>query len=183
MSPLVKHLCEIRNKNAGTDSDVMRATRQEKINDLIRKNQINAVRNENKKHYRGSKGWWDMANRITGRKTQGTLVSKVINPDDINAYFQSINTDDAYVAPEPLEIPDGTHVPEVTLLSVWNLLRHQTRTASGPDEIPYWLWSDYLAPIITKIFNNSIKQQKVPRVWKLANVTPIPKVSPLSVVN
>jgi len=40
-----------------------------------------------------------MANRITGRKTQGTLVSKVINPDDINAYFQSINTDDAYVAP------------------------------------------------------------------------------------
>ena len=184
MSPLVKHLCKIRNKNAGADSDVMRATRQEKINDLIRKNQINAVRNENKKHYRGSKGWWDMANRITGRKTQGTLVSKVINPDDINAYFQSINTDDAYVAPEPLEIPDSTHVPEVTLLSVWNLLRHQTRTASGPDEIPYWLWrdyADYLAPIITKIFNNSIKQQKVPRVWKLANVTPIPKVSPLSV--
>ena len=84
MSPLVKHLCKIRNKNAGTDSDVMRATRQEKINDLIRKNQINAVRNENKKHYRGSKGWWDMPNRITGRKTQGTLVSKVINPDDIN---------------------------------------------------------------------------------------------------
>ena len=65
----------------------MRATRQEKINDLILKNQINAVRNEDKKHYRGSKGWWDMANRITGRKTQGTLVSKVINPDDINDIF------------------------------------------------------------------------------------------------
>ena len=43
------------------------------------------------------------------------------------------------------------------------------------------IYADYLAPIITKIFNNSIKQQKVPRVWKLANVTPIPKVSPLSV--
>ena len=72
-----------------------------------------------------------MANRITGRKTQGTLVSKVINPDDINAYFQSINTDDAYVAPEPLEIPDSTHVPEVTLLSVWNLLR-------APDTYSFW---------------------------------------------
>lgn len=160
----------------------MRATRQEKINDLIRKNQINAVRNENRKHHRRSKGWWDTAYKITGRKTQGTLVmvSKVINPDDIKAYFQSINTDDAYVAPEPLEIPDGTHVPEVSLLSVWNLLKHQTRISSGPDGIPYWFWrdyADYLTTIITKIFNNSIKQQKVPCFWKLANVTRIKKWS------
>ena len=179
----MKHLCKIRNKNAKTDRDATRVARQEKINDLIRKNQINAVRNENRKHCRGSKGWWNTTNRITGRKTQDTYVSKVINPDDINAYFQSINTDDTYEAPQPLEIPDGTPVPEVTVLSVWNLLRHQTRTASGPDEIPYWLrrdYADYLAPIITKIFNNSIKQQKVPRLWKLANVTPIPKASPLS---
>lgn len=79
------------------------------------------------------------------------MVSKVRRLNDINAYFQSINTDDAYEAPEPLEIPIGTHVPNVTVLSVWNLLRHQTRTASGPDEIPFWLWrdyADYLAPII-----------------------------------
>ena len=87
------------------------------------------------------------------------------------------------MALEPLEIPDGTHNPEVSLLSVWNLPRHQTCAASVPDGIPYRLWrdyADYLAPIITKIFNNSIKQQKFPCLWKLANVTPIPKVSPLS---
>ena len=36
---------KVRNKNAKTDSDVMKATRQGKIDDLIRKNQINAVRN------------------------------------------------------------------------------------------------------------------------------------------
>lgn len=95
MSPLVKHLCKIRNKNAETDSDLIRATRRGEIN------------------YRGSKGWWDTVQIITGRKTQGTLISKVINPDNINAYFQSINTNDAYEAPEPLEIPDGTHVPRL----------------------------------------------------------------------
>ena len=33
---------------------------------------------------------------------------------------------------------------------------------------------------LSLFFNNSIKQQKVPRLWKLASVTPIPKVSPLS---
>jgi len=34
------------------------------------------------------------ANRITGRKIQGTLVGSVIPPDVINTYFQTINTDD-----------------------------------------------------------------------------------------
>ena len=79
----------------------MTATRRGEINDLICKNQINAVRNENRKQYRGFKGWWDTVQIITGRKTQGTLISKVINPDNINAYFQSINTNDACEAPEP----------------------------------------------------------------------------------
>lgn len=47
MSPLVEHLCKIRNGNAKIDSDAERTTRPEKINALIRKNQINAARNEN----------------------------------------------------------------------------------------------------------------------------------------
>ena len=46
MSPLVKHLYKMRNKNAKTDSNVERANCQGKINDLIRKNQINAVRKQ-----------------------------------------------------------------------------------------------------------------------------------------
>ncbi|EDO43664.1 predicted protein, partial [Nematostella vectensis] len=56
----------------------------------------------------------------------------------------------------------------------------------GPDEFPYWLWRDYghhLAPVITKIFNSSLKHQMVPSLWKLANVTPIPKESPLHECN
>ena len=60
--------------------------RQEKINALIRMSQVNAVNNERLKHNRGSKGWWDTANRITGRKIQGTLVSSVIPPDVINTF-------------------------------------------------------------------------------------------------
>ena len=47
---LVKHLCKIRSKNAiRTDSDVMRATRQEKINDLTGKNHISDVCTGNRK--------------------------------------------------------------------------------------------------------------------------------------
>lgn len=32
----------------------------------------------------GFKGWWDIVNIIIGRKSQGILVSKVKNFDDIN---------------------------------------------------------------------------------------------------
>ena len=94
------------------------------------------------------------SHRITGRKTQGTLVSSVISPDVINTYFQTINTDDEYEAPTRLQIPAGTRLPTVNECDVRNLLSHQKRTASGPHEFPYWPWRDYshhLAPVITKI--------------------------------
>ena len=165
MSPLIKHLFKIRNKNFRNRNHGDNIALQERINHLIRVNQVNAVNQENKKHHKGSKGWWDTANRITGRKTQSAPISMVISPDDINSYFQSINTDDAYVPPEPLQIPEGTHAPTVDEHSVRNLLIHLKRTAPGPDELPYWFWRDYayhLAPVITKIFNSSLKHQTVP---------------------
>ena len=61
MSPLVKHLCNIRNKliNRGANTDL-----QERINKLIRENQIRAVRNENRKYQIGANGWWNTLNRI-----------------------------------------------------------------------------------------------------------------------
>ena len=96
MSPLVKHLCNIRNKRLHTYSVAKNITRQERINSLISWNQVKAVNNESKEHARGSKGWWDIANTITDRKTQGISVSTVIRPDVINTYFQSVNTDEAY---------------------------------------------------------------------------------------
>ena len=56
-----------------------------------------------------------------------------------------------------------------------------SRTTSGPDELPYWFWNTYaydIAPVITTIFNTSIKLGIVPDEWKLANLLPIPKESP-----
>ena len=110
----------------------------------------------------------------------------MISPDVISTYFQTINTDDEYEAPTRLQIPAGTRLPTVNECDVRNLLSHQKRTASGPDEFPYWLWRDYshhLAPVITKIFNCSLRHQTVPSLWKLANVSPIPKESPLTECN
>ena len=46
MSPLVKHLCKIRNKTAQHGNQAENIIRQKKINALIRMNEVNAVNNE-----------------------------------------------------------------------------------------------------------------------------------------
>ena len=56
MSPLVKHLCNKRNKQIkiGANPDI-----QERINKLIRLNQVRSVNEENRKFKQGSRKWWD----------------------------------------------------------------------------------------------------------------------------
>ena len=156
---------------------------QEKINILIRDNQIRAVKAENRKFKRGSKEWWRTVNKITGRSKNVDRVSSVIDPGRMNEFFQKINTDTHYTTPVPLLIPEGTRIPTVDENSVKNIMINLKRTGPGPDGFPYWLWKDfasYLAPVLTRILNSSLEQQCVPTLWKLANLAPIPKELPLS---
>ena len=98
-------------------------------------------------------------------------------------YFQSINTDSSYTAPVPLSIPEGTRLPKISIFSVVNLLLKQKPTAAGPEDLRYWFWRDYaydLAHVITTIFNTSLQNGVIPDLWKLANLLPFPKVSPLT---
>ena len=108
MSPLVKYLCNIRNKqiNRGANTDL-----QERINKLIRENQIRAVRDENRKYQMGAKGWCNTVNRITGRTSKFANISATIDPSVINTYFQNVNTDSQYIPPQLLTIPQETRIP------------------------------------------------------------------------
>ena len=68
----------------------------------------------------------------------------------------------------------------VTEQSVARKLREvSTSRASGPDDIPNWVlvkeYSDILAVPIADILNASFSEVSVPRVWKLADVPPLPK--------
>ena len=174
MSPLVKHQLKKR-KIAIEKKEEEAVTRlQNQINRLIYANQVNAIQNEKN----GSGKWWKNINNITGRKGTTWPVSSILEPNAINTYFQSINTDPAYSAPELLSIPMDTKIPSVSLDKVYDFLRKQKRTACGPDDLPYRFWNIYaeiLAPILTRIFNTSLKSVIVPSVWKRANVIPSPK--------
>ena len=90
------------------------------------------------------------------------------------------------LTPQPPPIPRGTRVPELSVHTVCKLLLNQKRTTPGPDELPHWFWNTYaydIAPVITIIFNSSIKLGIGPDSWKLANLLPVPKESPLTESN
>ena len=148
---IVKHLLKLR-KNAINKRDTESSHRlQERINKLIRDDQLKAVKQENKSHDCGSKKWWSLVNKITGGGNSEVPLSHIIDPKVMNEHFQTINTDSNYVTPQLLHILKGTRVLELSVHTVCKLLLKQKRTTSGPDELPYWSWSTYaydMAPVI-----------------------------------
>ena len=78
---------------------------------------------------------------------------------------------------ELAEFPDVSESRIQTTLAKLNPSK-----ACGPDGILNWLLKDYaelLAFPITKIINASFKAQRIPRIWKLADVSPLPKTKPV----
>ena len=77
----------------------------------------------------------------------------------MNHHFHNINTDPHYSTPELLLIPEGTRIPVVDVSMVENFMMKQKSSAPGLGGILYWIWRDYtqyLAPIITRILNVSL---------------------------
>ena len=87
-------------------------------------------------HPRAAKKWWATVNSMTGRKDSSVPISTILDPDDINRYFQEINTDADYSAPDPVPIPDGTRVPVLSTFTEQKFLLNTKCTNSGPDELP-----------------------------------------------
>ena len=55
------------------------------------------------------------------------------------------------------------------------------RKATGPDNIPPWMVKNYahlLASPVTAIFNSSLREGKLPDLWKTATIVPVPKKHP-----
>jgi hypothetical protein len=58
--------------------------------------------------------------------------------------------------------------------------------APGPDGIPNWILKTYgeiLASPISNLLNTSYQEEKLPIVWKRANIAPIPKEKPVPEIN
>ena len=65
------------------------------------------------------------------------------------------------------------------------LLGLNPRKAGGPDGINNWLlrdYADFLTSPVCDILNASFAEQKLPRSWKDADVTPLMKVKPVTTI-
>ena len=61
------------------------------------------------------------------------------------------------------------------------LKKVKCRKATEPDNIPSWMAKNYahlLAAPVTAIFNSSLREGKLPDLWKTATVVPVPKKHP-----
>ena len=61
------------------------------------------------------------------------------------------------------------------------LQKVKCRKATGPDNIPPWMakhFAHLLAAPVTAIFKSSLREGKLPDLWKTATVSPVPKKHP-----
>ena len=65
-------------------------------------------------------------------------------------------------------------------MQVFRILDHLRHTATGLDGLPAWflrLGAPAFAAPIAELFNQSLTTSTVPQQWKIAIITPIPKVA------
>ena len=127
---------------------------------------------------------WENVREITGRpksKLRGnTGASCMFSADQLNAYYASISTDTAY---KPLHLKTTAN-PDVSVgcfyeQRVFNWLDKIKVTSPGRDGLPFWLLklaAYFIAKPVAHIYNLSIFSSCVPKQWKEAVITPIPKV-------
>ena len=131
--------------------------------------------------------WWSGINKICGRKTSNDNLTGLANKitdgsinqlaDQINSFFTSLSANLQPVS-EGRIYNEDTSDYVISLESVQQCLsRICDRKAQGPDNLPSWILKDYshlLKGPISAIFNASIRESFVPKLWKIAEVCAIP---------
>ena len=106
---------------------------------------------------------------------------------NLNAYFAQVATDPHYSQNElenlccsfSRDSDSASFSPFSDELFITALGRVRS-TLPGPEGIPFWLYklcAVELGPVVAKLVNFSFERQKVPRTWRTATITPVPKTS------
>ena len=135
--------------------------------------------------------FWSAYNKLSPSKNRtpaelknnnSTATTSLEKADMLNSAFASFFTSPtaSCSTPEEMSTPNCSLSDiECTQEEVHHLLSScKPNTASGPDGISSQMirgTATAISPTITKIFNRSLKQSRVPDLWKVSNVTPIPK--------
>ena len=140
-------------------------------------------------HESNPKKWWGGIKLLSGLSNPPPITSNVVNGTvlsdfdlavAINESFCSVADDIPELNFTPTPVPN---IPEEFIITrdavEAALLSVQNRKAIGPDEIPNWLLKTCAATIslpVCSMFNSSIREGHVPRLWKSADVLPLRKI-------
>ena len=148
-------------------------------------------------HESGSHDWWKHMKTIMGLKTTGNssmqgLANKTTDGDcgllanTMNDLFVSMSDHLPRLNKSHKVFDVNEELPDQYVISVYTTFKAlesvKANKATGPDNIPEWVLRNYanvLAPPLTAIFNNSLREGVLPMEWKMANVIALPKTSPL----
>ena len=173
-----------------TNTNVNRLSR--KLRERFYKGKIDRLRKCN------ATNWWRQTKRLTGQISKQDLAGLANELTDgnmqtlanhINASLINVPADltrltaaTAVYYDNELVTPPGECNYNITAEIVFNKLeRINIRKAPGPDSLPNWFLRDFafaLCDPLAWIFNSSIREGLVPKIWKKANVVAIPKIKP-----
>ena len=140
--------------------------------------------------------WWKEVKRLAGvQSSPGNVISQIQVEGVENISEKELADLINWAFLEPLEeyrldlplsklpVEEDSLFLEVSEARMQSLLANLNPSkASGPDSIPNWLlkeYADFLCRPLTVIFNASFKEQCLPQIWKMADVTPLPKTKPV----
>lgn len=179
VTPYIKKL--LRQKNTKMKKgDLVSA---EKISSEIRKHIIktnsNRLRTMNIRK-QAKEIWTEVKSiRAKGNTSVSQPTNNGITAEELNNHYTNISTEENYVEPTPMSGP-STSCPFLSEMDIHTALKKLKKTATGPDGLPYWflkISADHISSPLTDLINESIKQSKVPKMWKCAAISPIPKVA------
>lgn len=123
-----------------------------------------------------SRGLWRTI-KMFGRNKKSTTAQISFSPEVLNDFFTSTFQPSTLCSLALDDLPETSL--RVTKDEVLVYMKKLKKRSSGPDKVPYWILRDFaeiFAEAITQLFNRSLSEGVVPRVFKAALITPIPKL-------
>ena len=146
--------------------------------------------------------WWKEINKLSGAKKKSSNLINSLNVPDFaekspkeianainNALLEPMlsyealdnSSEDLYL---PLEDTDPEFLQVSTAQVHKNLMHLNKHKAAGPDGLANWClreYADLLYEPVTNILNASYQEQRLPSVWKKADIAPLPKVKQVTI--
>ena len=133
-----------------------------------------------------TRDWWKHIKRLMGTSCEGNIEMQGLTNKHTEGDMGSLvnSTNEFFVSvSEDLPILQASHsiVDVSDPLPVQYTISVNITEATGPDKIPPWIVRDFaqqLAGPVTSIFNSSLREDVLPKLWTTATVIPLPKKRP-----